>query len=270
MGYLIVATDFSEISLNAAHYACSFAVQQQLDIVLLHCYSFPVAFTELPVPAPIHEVHEAATEGMDRLLALLRERYAQLKFTGKIIYGDLTDVMADFVDNNEAPELVVVGNEHSEDNPAWLDSTLLKAFRKVKFPVLAIPPDTAYNTVHRIGFAYDNKYAGTDVALLQLKDLTRSLKAQLHVFFAPKDLAEENAINQAAQHVLADVNPLYHVFTEGDVSDAIVEFTKRYSLDWLAVMPRHHGFFESLFRKSNTSTIINFNFLPLLALHENV
>lgn len=272
MPYLIVTTDFSTTSHNAVNYACKCAAHNNLDVIVLHCYSLPIAFSDIPIPLPVDQAELAAKEGMDALLEEQRLKFPQVQMASKIIYGDVIDTLGDYAENNETPTLVIVGNAHTHDNPAWIDSTLLEAFRKVKFPVLGVPTDSTYEQVRKIGFAFDNNYKGSDLALLQLRDICRLFAAELHVFYA-NDTASSGVndldIDAAVKTLLNDIQPLYHVYHQQDVDSAINSFVATYNIDWLAIMPRKHNFFESIFHKSHTKIAINNTLVPILALHDN-
>ena len=272
MPYILTATDFTDTADNAVHYACKLALFQNIDILLLHCYTIPVMFSEMPVPTPTSDAEGVAEESMNLFLTTLKSTYPQLTINSAIIYGDIVDAIEDYTEKNGPPMLVVTGNNNSEDNQAWMDSTLLEALRHLRFPVLAVPPGTEYRRVRKIGFAYDNKYEGSDIALVELRELTTLMNAELHVLYAEHDAMTREAtheINQPAKTILSPVAPLYHVFYEKDTDAAIMEFAAKYQIDWLAIMPRKHSFFEGLFHKSHTRVIVNFSQVPVLALHHN-
>lgn len=272
MPLIIAATDFTIVAENACNYACNLALAQNAEILLLHCYSIPVAFSDIPIPTPLNDVEKICGESMKTLAEKLHRSYPQLNISTTIIYGNIIDAIEEYTEKNEAPMLVVAGNSYNENNPAWMDSTLLQAFRHLRYPILAIPPDTSYTAVRKIGFAYDNKYEGSDIALVELREFALKFDAELHVFFAQEDVMKQGdpaEINEAAKRVLEPANPLYHVLYESDVDPAIEEFVAKYSIDWLVVMPRKHSFFDSLFHKSHTKMIMNHSFVPIMALHHN-
>ena len=272
MSLIIAATDFSEASKNAVKYACDLALSQNADVLVMHSYSFPVIFSDLPIPEPIDDVRASAEEGMGMLLTELTAAYPQLKISKYIVYGDIVDGIEEYISNNGMPMLVVAGNGYSPENTVWLDSTLIAAFRNVKCPVLAIPMETEYAPVRKICFAYDNKYPGSEAALEHLKTITELLNAELHVLYAQPDVhTQDNEldVNHDAKRILSSVDPLYHFYYEKDINSAVGDFVAANQIDWLAVIPRRHPFFESLFHKSHTKELVNHIRIPIMALHEN-
>ncbi|NDC40212.1 MAG: universal stress protein [Chitinophagia bacterium] len=270
MPYLIATTDFSSTSTNAVHYGCDFALRYNLDVVVLHCYSLPLSFADVPLPSPVNEAELAAKEGMDALISLLKEKYPQLQIRSEVVYGDLVETISDFTVDNLMPALVVVGNAHSAENPAWMESTVLQTFRNLKLPVLAVPAESQMASIRKIGFAYDNKYEGSDIALLQLRELITVIGAELHVLYSTAGKTEtDSQINEAARLLLEPAHPLYHVFNETSVDAGISRLLQEYSIDWLVLMPRKHGFLDGLFHKSQTKQAVNHAIVPILALHES-
>ena len=272
MPLIIATTDFTDVAENAVNYACELALSQNADVLVMHSYSVPIVFSDLPVPTPIDEIRGAAEEAMQVLLSRLTAAYPQISIKRTIIYGDIVDGVEEYIANNGMPMMVIAGNGYSPENTAWLDSTLIDAFRTLKCPVMAVPAETTFTKIRKIGFAYDNKYPGSETALERLKEITKTLDAELHVLYAPGDVhTQDNPsdINDSAKRILSSVDPLYHFFFEEDVDKAIQDFASEYHLDMLVVIPRKHSFFEGLFHKSHTKVLVNNSHIPIMALHEN-
>ena len=170
--------------------------------------------------------------------------------------------------------MIVVGNSIAGDKNTWLDNTLREEFKKLKYPVLAVPPHMEYKPVQKICFAFDNKHTGNDVALQQLSDLTASLHAELHVLNTQPDVHNQDNnldIDPNTKNKLSAANPHYHiVFDVQDIDGAINEFAEKNNMDWLVMIPRKHSFFEGLFHKSHTKAVTQNSPIPIVALHEHV
>lgn len=270
MPLIIAATDFSAVADNAVKYACNLALAQNTDVAVIHTYSIPLTLGDLTVPLPISDFKAEAEDGMNRLMGGLSQDYPQINFRSAIIFGNVIDAIEDFVGENEEPMLVVVGNSSTPDNPTFMDGILLDAFRSLKYPILAVPQDVAYEQVRKIGFVYDNELGGSEHALQQLAELALTLRAELHVHYNQPDAQERNdEVNNGARGLLNAATPVYHYTHEKDIDASILDFTSRFQLDWLIVMPRRHSFFEGLFHKSHTKAIVNNTFIPVMALHES-
>jgi nucleotide-binding universal stress UspA family protein len=268
MSLIIVATDFSDVGENAVYYACNLAVDQQAELVIIHSFIIPVMFSDIPLPGSlVTDAQNDAEKQMNNLVADVNKSFPGLSVRGTVIYGDTISAVNDFVDENKSPWLVVVGNSRTGDN-TWLDSTLLDAIKKLRFPVLAVPANAVYKPAASVCFAFDNKHANNTTALNQLTGIVSKFKTELHVLTVSTGAAAE-AIDEDARKMLTAAAPVYH-FINGatDVDAAIHDFTVKNNIDWLAMIPRKHSFFEGLFHKSHTKAITHNIHIPIMALHE--
>lgn len=270
MSLIITATDYSAIGNHAVRYACKLATDYNADIEIVHSYSFPVIFSDVPVPAElIEETQNDADEKMQQLVALLTVEYPGIKISGKVAYGDLENTVET---GNKNPWLLVVGDDTTGNESLWAENPLSDILHAHKCPVLAIPPDAEYKPLNKICLAFDNKHAGNDMAMVQLRELTLKLAASLDVVHARTDvMVRENipVIDENVVNLLADASPRYHIFYNVVVDDAINKFAAENDIDVLAIIPRQYSFFEGLFHKSHTRSLTRTAHIPIMALHEN-
>ncbi len=272
MALIIATTDFSGTANNALQYACNMALANNADVLVIHCYSVPVSLGDLTIPMPVSEFKLNAEETMENHIARLHSDFPQLSIKSEVIYGNVVDAVNDLKNVHGHPLLVIAGNEYAGVKSSWMDSTLMDAFRKMKYPTLAIPPETKYTQVRKIGFACDNNFEGSEDAITKLKDLSLLIGAELHILYAQKDVHtndNESDINSKIKDLLTPAHPMYHYEYEENIDDAIVNFAAKYHLDWLSIMPREHSFLTNLFRKSHSKALISNSFIPVLALHES-
>ena len=271
MPLIIAATDFSDVAENAVNYACNLASAHNAQVVIVHSFMIPVMFSDIPMPGSlITDAQNDAEEQMKKLISNMVSAYPGLAIEGKVIYGDTIDALGDYSEANNTPWLIIVGNSGPGENSYWTDSILMAAFKKLAFPVLAIPPALKYQKVSKICFAFDNKHKGNDTALQQVKDLTLQLNAQLHVLNIQVGEDNKTDIDETAKSILAGANPEYHfVYGAENIDNAIQDYISSNSIDWLILIPHKHSFFEGLFHKSHTLNISHHSHIPILALHEN-
>jgi len=272
MPLLITATDFSAVGTNAVHYACNLALAKGSELVVVHTFMIPIMFSDMAMPNNlINDAQNDAESQMKQLVADLIAAYPGLVVTGKTIYGDITDALNEYTAQNKDPWIVVIGNNNAPDTSSF-DSTLMETFKNSKFPVLAVPPSATYKPVKKICFAFDNKYPGSDVALLQLRDLKQLLHTELHVLYAQQDVPNRDNtadIDEQTKTVLSPASPNYHFIYDTSIEKAIKSFIAEKEIDWLVVMPRKHSFFDSIFHKSHTKAMAHDANIPILSLHEN-
>ena len=271
MSLIIIATDFSAVSENAAHYACQLAAERNAHVLIMHSFIFPVMLSDIPMP--VHMINDAETgleEQMDKMVSQFRAAYPALQLQGIVNEGGIVKTLEEYGSRKEAPWLVVMGNSIAGEGSPW-DSVILSAFRRLRYPVLAVPPGAAWKPVKKICLAFDNKHTGNEMALTQLRDISLAFNADLQVLNTQVDVLNRDNLSETdagAQIILEPAKPKYHVLYETDIDDAIQDFISQNDADWLALIPRKHSFFEGLFHKSHSKAIAMRAKVPVLALHE--
>ena len=272
MPLIITATDFSAVAENAANYACQLAAAQNAQLTIIHSFVFPVMFSDIPMPATlINDAQNDSEQQMQKLVIRLKTSYPDVEIQGLVIDGNIISAMEKYAKENSEPWLVVLGNRTISDHSSW-DSILLEAFKDLQYPVLAVPATATWSPVKKICFAFDNKHEGNDAALVQLRDIALSMKAELHVLNAQEDVLNRDNLpptDETAQKILAPANPHFHTVYEVNIDDAIEDFTRKNNIDWLVMIPRKYSFFEGLFHKSHSQAIAHRTSIPIVALHEN-
>lgn len=275
MALIVIATDFSKIAQNATHYGCELATAQKARVRIVHSFIMPMMFSDVAIPASLlDDAQHDAEDQMNKLTLALRNTYPGISIDGKVTYGNFIDAISDYTDEETKPWLIVIGNSSTDQNPVRPDSTVRAAFKRLTYPVLAVPSAAKFNPISKICFAFDNKHLDGDVvAMEQLNDITKKLKSQLivlNVQTSAQNIDGSGTIDHNVKKLLADVAPQYTVEPAVvDVNQAIENFILKNSIDWLIMIPRKQSFFEGLFHKSHTKAIAHHLNIPILALHES-
>lgn len=270
MPLIITATDFSDVATNAVNYACSLAQAVSGQVVIIHSYSIPLMFSDVPMPVSyINDTQHDAETHIGQLAARMRELYPGVSIKANVVFGEIIDAIEDYSSEHEQPWMIVVGNS-TANGSTWPNSTLIDAFKKLRYPVLAVPPGATYQPVKDVIFAFDNKHSGNVPAMVQLADIIQHLGATLTVLniVAPGDDTVEN-IDPAVKSLLLQVDPIYKVVSNEVVEAAIENYIDgNNNIGMLTMIPRKHSFFEGLFHKSRTKAVALKSNIPILALHD--
>ena len=273
MAYLIAATDFTDISLNAVNYACGMAMDLGMKLVLFHSYMPPLMVTEVPVaPMSWEEARDNASDHIGNLMRKLKEGYPGIEMECSIYDGDLTDGLIDYVSDKVKPVLVVIGNSNDGASAHWLDSKLVTLFRHLGVPALAIPATARYHAPEAICFAYDNQAKGSVEAVRLLANIMSYLPAELHVLIAQDDVENRDnlvGVNDPVLDELKALNPKYHYEYNTNIEQLVAHVSGAVAFDWLVIIPRHHSLIGSIFHHSHTKRLAHSIHLPLLALPEH-
>ena len=125
MPLIIATTDFTDVAENAVNYACELALSQNADVLVMHSYSVPIVFSDLPVPTPIDEIRGAAEEAMQVLLSRLTAAYPQISIKRTIIYGDIVDGVEEYIANNGMPMMVIAGAAGADRGKVAYNGTMM-------------------------------------------------------------------------------------------------------------------------------------------------
>jgi nucleotide-binding universal stress UspA family protein len=269
---IIAATDFSDVATKAVNYACQLATASNASVLVVHSYIIPVTISDTPIPVmPMSDGQHIADDRMAKLINRLKETFPTLEIESKVMYGEIVDCLLDCMEVL-TPWMVILGNSGSGDTGLWIGSTVVSALKNLPCPVAAIPPDAIYQPVRNICLAADYKKVSQKFPAEQLLSLVEETKATLHILHIGhnnKDLNEETIADTEAMHAaLGILKPSYHFADSENIEEAIQQFVSANHIDWLAITPHRHSFWDALFHKSKTKAIAGMSHIPLIALHE--
>ncbi len=257
---VIVPLDFSETSLNAAHYACAmYKGRTDVTILLYHFYADDEEIAiaqnyltslkrELLAVAPNIETYvESGDNFIDSLSA-----YAHIKTAYMIVMGltGKTGLAQRFSGNNT-----------------------LKMVEKNVCPVLIVPENATYTKIENVLITSEMKYVEESPTLLAVKNVLNDFKPALHILNVDdshyisltKSFKEER---DKMEELLAEYKPEFYFMRLYDFHEAVNMFTEDKDIDMIIIAPKHHSFFERLFKTQHTKKMIYQSKVPVLAVYE--
>jgi nucleotide-binding universal stress UspA family protein len=268
MPLILVATDFSATSTNAAHYAASLAQSRGYGLLLLHAYFIPVTFNDPAMPIlPIDELREASNARMSRAVDTLQAAFPGLVLQSRVAYGDIQDCLEEVVGELQ-PELLVIGS-HSEEDSFWTGSTAADLLRNTQTAILAVPAGYPYRPVAQLCIALEAQGIRDEAPFQPLQALLGQEPVIIHLLHIPsKDEAAAGIMMEEKLPLFAAGRQVvFHTGTEGDVDEQIAAYVTSHAIDWLIVVPHQYGFWDSMFHKSHTKAMVYKSPVPVLALH---
>jgi nucleotide-binding universal stress UspA family protein len=267
MAKIILATDYSPVAQNAAGYALKLADFIHADLELVHAYVIPFAYTDSPVPLlNVEEMQEIAEKSMAAEMQRLGGLSPDIRITYDILPGDIMDCLTEKIEK-EQPQLIVVGTSGQGSDSFLWGSVAVKALRTLPVPVLAVPDAMQWTPVTKLCFAADYAQLTEKTPMDEIATWAKLLGAELFVLHVNQD-AEKTAPNPFLIETLKDCNPSYHSIINENVEDGVHHFLQNQKIDWLLVIPKKYGFFESLFHKSRTKMLTEGSPVPVLSLHK--
>jgi nucleotide-binding universal stress UspA family protein len=272
MKTIIVATDFSPAAINAAHYAADMASAINADLLLLHVYHIPMAYTEVPITVNEDEIRQDVEKAFDKLKQKLTEKIgSNLNIRTEVRFGGFIRELED-VCKRVKPYTVVMGSHGTTAAVRlFFGSHTVHAMKLLEWPVIAVPHGAKFTSVRKIGLAcdFDKVIASTPVDEIMI--LVNDFGAELHILNTCKGEALRPELvfeSEMLQEMLKDLNPNYHFITNENIEDGIIDFAERNKIDLLVVLPKRRDLLNNLVHKSHTRQFVMQSHVPVMALHQ--
>lgn len=272
MNAILVATDFSPASENAAAYAAEMALVVQKELVLLHIYSLQAALGGIPLATDDTNMCEDAETALVRLKEKLDvQAEGRLTIHTEIRMGSFFNELQLACERLQ-PYTVVMGSQGTTAAERFIfGGHTVYSMQHLRWPLITVPPEAKFLYVRRIGLACDLENVSDITPVGAITKLVKDFNASLHVLNVGRgtDLDEQvKAESHVLQEMLAEVDPLYHFIAHGDTNKGLVEFVEHFHIHLLIVLPRQHDLTDKLIRKSHTKELVMHSQVPVMALHK--
>ena len=277
MKTILVPTDFSDTAYNAATYALALSKSLgAVRIVLYHAYELIVPIPDVPTMIPMvnpDDLREASIEGLEKMK---KELGALVPAdTSLVIRADNTLLAATIeeVCKNEEVDLIVMGiTGGSKLEEVLVGSNTIDVVKNTSHPVLVVPGTARFKPIEKIVFAADLRKVAETTPVGPLKKLLHIFNAELHVInidHESRHFSTDTPFETLMlDTLLEDFHPVYHFIDNPNVVEGIVEFAEENHADLILTIPKKHGLFEGIFKRSRTSKLAYQTHIPLLTLHE--
>ncbi|SFD30362.1 Nucleotide-binding universal stress protein, UspA family [Chitinophaga sp. CF118] len=277
MKTIIVPTDFSATAYNAARYALGLAGQLDTTrIVLYHAYELIVPIPDLPTSLPVVDPKELKTASLEGLHQMKQDLNAlvppgavlEIRAENNLLAANINDIARE-----EQADMIVMGiTGGGQLEEILIGSNTIDVIKHTTFPVLIVPGKGTFKPVNKILFACDFKKIGTATPIGPLKKLLDIFHAELHVLNIDREgkgLGADIPLESLLLDTLLEgYQPIYHFIDHDNIVEGIMEFADKIQADLILTIPRKHGLFEGLFRRSRTAKLAFHTHIPMLAIHE--
>jgi nucleotide-binding universal stress UspA family protein len=270
MKTIIVPTDFSDASNNAAAYGLKMAMETGASLLLFHAFQVPVSVTDIPIV--LLSVEDLQKDANSRVLALQRQLEISSKGMAKInseaVLGDTVDELEKIAARTEPSAIIMGSRGETGIERKLFGSTTLKTVRHLSWPVIVVPMGKTFHGIKKIGLACDFKEVAETIPSQAIISFAKIFNATLFVLHVSKDKKEfaENEVQQFRQ-MFGELQTEVEVMSEEKLEDAINRFEKEKNLDLLIVIPKKHKLLEGLFQKSHTRQILFGSQVPVMCIH---
>jgi len=266
---ILVPTDFSETSINAAGYALQLTSQHtRADVILYHSYNV-LQISGVPMPI-LPEDGPAFRERIFKELTKIKEKFAHVTPATTTVSCEADELpflegMQEIIDVRSI-NLVVMGiTGKSGIQKALIGSNTLAATEKIHVPIIIVPETAAYSPLKKVVFAYNRRQPLLSRQSNAIMDFTAKVHAHLDVLYIGEE-QHLNAAKQDIQKLLHIDNISYYTIKHNDTAKDILTFADTNHADLLLALPGKYGFLQDLFHKSVTKELAYKTKVPLMVI----
>ncbi len=276
MKTILVPIDFSATATNASNYALALAKQYGINrIVLYNAYQAPVSVDPMVPTVQLLDIDlmkKSSQEGLTqakKALEHLNSKDIQIDTFSEynILTGGINELCAAV-----SADLVVMGiTGGGAVTETLIGSNAVSVSQHSKLPVIIVPPNSVFEKINKLVLACDFEQVEETTPMKPLTKLLEITGAELHVLHVntpSKHVIDHSFENMILDRLLKEFSPTYHFIENESFTAGINLFSEKNKIDLIITMPKKHGFFDSLFKKSHTKKLAFHSHLPLMVMHD--
>lgn len=273
MPTIIVPTDFSAPATNAAHYAAHLAETLQADLLLMTVVTYNWVSTEIPTPGLYDIEIQTTRTQLEELKADLQTLTGhQISITTSVTIGAVVDEIKNLAEVHKPYAIVMGITGAGNAERALFGSNTYTALHQLLFPVVVVPAAATYQPIKHIGLATDLMDVTQTIDTAQIKDLVTRFGATLQVLHVtrPDGITSGLALPGAKnlQEALRPIHPEFYYQHADNITDGVTQFINTQHIQLLLTVPKHRGFFQSIFHRSAANNIATHINIPMMTVHK--
>jgi nucleotide-binding universal stress UspA family protein len=277
MQTILVPTDFSATARNAARYAIALAEQfKAKKIILYNAYQVPVS-TDPTMPTlqlfTLEDIKKVSEEGLahfkGELLPFVKEGIALETISE---FNVLEEGIEELTERTQTDVIVmgITGGDKVEE--VLIGSNTISVAKHAKVPVIIVPAGCSFSPIKEVVLACDFKKVVETTPVQPIKDLLDQTGARLFVLNVGNEKqpvsADASFESLMLDTLLEGYHPQYHFLESKDFTEAINQFAQLHQVDLIITIPKKHGWFDGLFKRSHTKMLAFHSHVPLMIVHE--
>ena len=278
MKIILVPTDFSDVAKNAAIYAIQLGNQLNAEkIILYNAYQAPIV-TEPTMPVvqmiDMDTLKKISEEGLEHFKTSIESFCPEgIGLETLSEFAILSSNIEDICERTNADAVVMGTTGGNRLEEIFIGSTALSVLHHTKVPVIIIPPGAKFSEIKEIVLACDFSKVAEKTPMGPITRMLDESNAKLFVLnidhnekhFDTDTPYEAFTLN----NLLKKYNPEYHFLDDPDFIHGINDFVEKYEVDMIITIPKKHGLFEGLFKRSHTKQLAFHSHVPLMCIHED-
>jgi nucleotide-binding universal stress UspA family protein len=277
MNNILVPVDFSPTAKNAALYALHLAKQLKgQKIFLYNAYQQPVATDAGMTPIELidfDDLKQISENGLEQSKAALQAANTEgIEIITISQYSTLTLGIDDVCENNNI-NLVVMGvTGGGKLEETLMGSNAVNVARLSTLPVIVVPPGAGFTDIKNVVLACDFEKVIETTPVGPIKTLLDETSAKLYVLnidHENKNFSSDTPFESLMLDTLFyGYDPEYHFVDSTDFVEGINSFAVDKHIDLIITIPKKHGFFEGLFKRSHTKQLAFHSHVPMMVIHD--
>lgn len=274
MKKILVPTDFSDTANKARDYAIQLAQLIEAEIIMLNTYHIPYSGASAGTLVNIDKIaHEESEKAMKLQMEYINLNYSNIKVSSLCRAGLLIDSIRRLSETNEI-DLIVLGTTGASGSiETMLGSNASALVGNVDVPMITIPKNGSINFPKHIVAANDLMESGEEKVFSVLKELAIETYSTIDFLFIvnEEDQAKSKIQRLKAADFDSNFDSQYHPFhfrESENVEEGILDYIEDKDFDLLVVVAHQRSFWEGLFHKSISKSLVKHAKLPILILPE--
>jgi nucleotide-binding universal stress UspA family protein len=272
MKTIIIATDFSSATMNAATYGIKMAESVKADVMLFNVCEVLANYGEMVIDINVDDLKKDALSDMETFKGdLIRNTSTTINIISDVRLGVFADELNTLCETVN-PYAVIMGSQGRTSAERILFGThALYAMKHLVWPLITVPATATFSNIKKIGLAYDFEKELDNNFIDEIKLLAHDFDATIHVLNAAREDefdADFVLLSSRLEKMLAPFSVKYHFITTIDANQGIIDFADNNDIDLLIVMPKYHNLLEKIIFKSHTKQMVLHSHVPVLALHK--
>jgi nucleotide-binding universal stress UspA family protein len=137
---ILLPFDNSVHSINAAHYALSFAKLMKAHVTIINCFEWDASIIEVPSPL-VKDIEELSKKRSEDILRTAGEIFNDrgVEYTLNSVYGSPGKVLFEYSKSKEYDLIIMGSHGHSDISGLFLGSVTHRVLDTIYCPVLVVP-----------------------------------------------------------------------------------------------------------------------------------
>jgi nucleotide-binding universal stress UspA family protein len=257
---IIVPLDFSDNSLNAAHFTSRMLTGNYGAVLYLY-HTYEKAKDAAQATAQMETIRKKLMEDSIVKIEILAEESS-----------DFIESLERKVRHLDADLVVMSVKDKNKFEQAFDSSNSLRMIEKNLCPILVVPENFQFSEIKNVALASEFKDVANSIPIVPVKRVLSLFRPNLHIVNINSEIyvsLNEEYLQQRSvmQDMFREFNPEFYFITTYDFHETLRQFIDDKNIDLVLTFPRKHSFISNMIKGNNTKKLVMESSVPVLAAH---